>query len=60
MLVLLRRIGESIVIGDDVLLTILSATSTQVRVGIAAPKELRILRQEVFIKLNNQEAASRE
>jgi len=48
MLVLTRRIGQGINIGDDVVVTFLGFQGSQVRLGIAAPKETRILREEVF------------
>lgn len=48
MLVLTRRIGQGINIGDDVVVTFLGFQGSQIRLGIAAPKETRILREEVF------------
>jgi carbon storage regulator len=47
MLVLGRRVGESIFIGDDIIVTILSNREGQIRVGIDAPKKTRILREEL-------------
>jgi len=46
MLILTRRIGERLMIGDDVVLTVLSVKGNQVCVGITAPKELSIHREE--------------
>jgi carbon storage regulator len=48
MLILSRRIGQSINIGDDVTITVLDLQGGQVRVGITAPKTTRVLRQEVL------------
>jgi carbon storage regulator len=47
MLVLTRREGESIHIGDEITLTILETKGQQVRIGVAAPKDVLILREEV-------------
>ncbi len=52
MLILTRRIGESLVIGDDVTLTILSIKGNQIRIGIDAPKHVTIHRQEIQNKIN--------
>ena len=47
MLVLARRVGEEIVIGDDIRVTVLEVRGSQVRLGIVAPKAVRVLRQEI-------------
>lgn len=51
MLVLSRRIGESLNIGDDIVITILGVKGNQVRIGIQAPKEIAVHRQEIFNKI---------
>lgn len=58
MLVLTRKIGEGIIIGDDVKITIIELKGGGVRIGIDAPREMKVHRQEVFdkIKQENQEA----
>ncbi|RMA81413.1 carbon storage regulator CsrA [Umboniibacter marinipuniceus] len=48
MLIISRRCGESFVIGDDVKITVLSVKGNQIRIGIDAPKETTILREEVI------------
>jgi carbon storage regulator len=60
MLVLSRRIGESIAIGDDVVVTVLEARGDVVRLGIAAPRSVAVHRAELLAQLeeSNQEAAS--
>ena len=60
MLILTRSIGESIQIGDDIQITILGAKGNQIRVGVSAPKEIPVHRQEVYerIKEGQQEAAN--
>lgn len=51
MLVLTRRIGESLKIGDDVTVTILGINTSQVRIGVTAPRETSVHRQEVYLRL---------
>ena len=59
MLVLTRKIGESIQIGDDIRLTILSSQGQSVRVGIKAPQSVTVHREEVYEKIveENRRAA---
>jgi carbon storage regulator len=59
-LVLTRRPGESIMIGDDVVVTVLDVRGDVVRVGIKAPRSVQVHREEVFRELQraNREAAS--
>lgn len=47
MLILTRRVGEMLCIGGDVTVTVVGVNGNQVRIGIAAPKEMRVDRQEV-------------
>lgn len=55
MLVLTRRASQSIVIGDDVEVTVLEVRGDQVRLGIAAPREISVHRREVFDALQRAE-----
>ena len=48
MLILSRRPGESLTIGDDVVVTVVSVSGNQIRLGITAPREVRVLREEVY------------
>jgi carbon storage regulator len=48
MLILSRRPGESLTIGDDVVVTVVGVSGNQIRLGITAPREVRVLRKEVF------------
>lgn len=56
MLVLSRRIGESIVIGNQVVVTVLDVRGDQVRVGVDAPREVQVHRQEVHRSLQAENA----
>ena len=58
MLVLSRRPGESITIGDDVVVTIISVTGGQVRLGISAPRNVQILREEVYTVMQEENQAA--
>jgi carbon storage regulator len=60
MLVLTRRAGESVMIGDNVIVTVLEARGDVVRLGIQAPRDVQVHREEVFRELQaaNREAAS--
>lgn len=60
MLVLSRRIGESVVVGDNIAITILEVRGDIVRVGIEAPREVKVHRAELLAELEktNKEAAS--
>lgn len=60
MLVLTRRAGESVMIGDDVIITVLETRGDVVRLGIQAPRDVQVHREEVYRELQaaNREAAS--
>lgn len=63
MLVLTRRAGESVVVGDDIVITILETRGDVVRVGIDAPRSVQVHREEVYRELqetNRAAAASQE
>jgi carbon storage regulator len=60
MLVIRRRPGESLVIGDDVEIEILDSTPSQVKLGIRAPKSVAVLRKEIHVVGQQNRTASRE
>ena len=58
MLVLTRRAGESITIGDNIVVTVVAAGGGQVRLGITAPHHVRVLREEIFSALQEENSAA--
>ncbi len=58
MLILTRRVGESLMVGDDVTITVLGVKGNQVRVGVKAPKEVAVHREEILNRI--EDAAARE
>ena len=60
MLVLTRRAGESVMIGDTIVITVLEARGDVIRIGIQAPRDVQVHREEVYKELQaaNREAAS--
>lgn len=59
MLVIRRRAGESFLIGEDVEIEILEMSTSQVKLGIRAPREISVLRKEVFLTREQNRAAAR-
>jgi carbon storage regulator len=58
MLILSRRAGESLTIGDDIVVTIVSINGNQIRLGIAAPREVRVLREEIYRAMQEENRAA--
>ena len=58
MLILSRRPGESLTIGDDVVVTVVGVTGNQIRLGITAPREVRVLREEVYKAMREENKAA--
>jgi carbon storage regulator len=59
MLILTRRVGEMVMIGDEVTVTVLGVKGNQVRIGVNAPKDVAVHREEIYerIKREEQQAA---
>ncbi len=62
MLILTRRVGETLMIGDDVTVTVLGVKGNQVRIGVNAPKDVAVHREEIYdrIKQEGQDSNSDE
>jgi carbon storage regulator len=54
MLILTRRIGETLMIGDEVTVTVLGVKGNQVRLGVNAPKDVAVHREEIYDKIKQQ------
>ncbi|MBK8162585.1 MAG: carbon storage regulator CsrA [Gammaproteobacteria bacterium] len=54
MLILTRRVGETLVIGDDVTVTVLSVRGNQVRIGVNAPKNVTVHREEIYQRIQQE------
>ncbi len=55
MLILTRRISESVIIGDDVKITVLGVKGSQVRLGIDAPKDVSVHREEIYERILSEQ-----
>jgi carbon storage regulator len=49
-------VGESLIVGDDVILTVLSVKGNQVRIGVNAPKEIPVHREEIYARIQQEKA----
>lgn len=58
MLVLSRRLDETLIIGDDIKIKILSISGNQIRIGIDAPKEISVHREEVYLRIQAEQLAA--
>jgi len=60
MLILTRRVGETVMIGDDVTITVLGVKGNQVRVGISAPKHVAVHREEIYERIKREQQTDEE
>ena len=57
MLILTRRVGETLMIGDDVAVTVLGVKGNQVRIGVSAPKDVSVHREEIYERIRRERDA---
>jgi carbon storage regulator len=56
MLILTRRVGETLMIGDEVTVTVLGVKGNQVRIGVNAPRDVSVHREEIYERIKNEQA----
>ena len=56
MLILTRRVGETVMIGDEVAVTVLGVKGNQVRIGVNAPKNVSVHREEIYERIKKEES----
>lgn len=60
MLILTRRVGETLMIGDDVSVTVLGVKGNQVRIGVNAPREVAVHREEIYARIKKEQEVDSE
>jgi carbon storage regulator len=54
MLILTRRVGESLMIGDEITMTVLGVKGNQIRIGVNAPKDVAVHREEIYLRIQQE------
>jgi carbon storage regulator len=60
MLILTRKVNETVMIGNDVTITVLSVNGSQVRIGVSAPKNVAVHREEIYDRIKREQPSSPE
>ncbi|MEP7706321.1 carbon storage regulator CsrA [Paraglaciecola sp. 25GB23A] len=60
MLILTRRVGETLMVGDEVTVTVLGVKGNQVRIGVNAPKEVSVHREEIYMRIQAEKNGQAE
>ncbi|WP_238787580.1 carbon storage regulator CsrA [Thiospirillum jenense] len=60
MLILTRRVGETLMIGDDVTVTVLGVKGNQVRIGVNAPRDVAVHREEIYERIKREQLPGNE
>ncbi len=60
MLILTRRVGETLIIGDDVAVTVLGVKGNQVRIGVKAPRDVSVHREEIYERIRGDDDVDAE
>jgi carbon storage regulator len=60
MLILTRRVGETLMVGDDITVTVLGVKGNQVRLGVNAPKDVAVHREEIYLRIQGEQSPDNE